>query len=146
MEKVERAQVKQWNISRKEPLKRYSYYAEAARTAAADDDDDDVFQSAATTITGFTFLHGKNCSKAKQLFSLFALWIHRRSVLSVLSIFSTCYQLKYCVSTVVKFFFLPTCCVFSICNLQGRENRPRAYCSVQVLEAISVFSDPSLFQ
>ena len=50
MEKVERAQVKQWNISRKEPLTRYSYYAEAARTAAADDDDD-VFQSAATTIT-----------------------------------------------------------------------------------------------
>ena len=28
-------------------------------------DDDDVFQSAATTITGFTFLDGKNCSKVK---------------------------------------------------------------------------------
>ena len=36
-----------------------------------------------------------------QLFLLFSLWIHSRSVLSQLSIFSTFYQLKYCVSTVV---------------------------------------------
>ena len=88
-ERVERAQVKQWNISRKEPLKRYSYYAEAARTAAADDDDDDdhIFQSAATTITGFTFLYGKNCSKAKVIFIVCSLDTQKISSLCVVHIF-----------------------------------------------------------
>ena len=45
----------------------------------------------------------------------------------------------------LQMLFLTTCCVFSIGNLQGQENRSRGYCSVRVLEAFSVFSDPQLF-
>ena len=66
-----------------------------------------------------------------QLFLLFALWIHRRSVLSELSICSTCYQLKYCVSTVFKIVIF----TYLLCFLHWQPTRTRKPISCVLLSA-----------